>query len=106
MSSESKQAYTIMLTSIRYQRKYPGSDPRKMEDMKHFAEAVGHSTPGRLDKEKKKATIRSIRNKIRKFMSQWQRETNLAILKDVHDSMASISHRSELTKVLADYSNP
>ena len=30
-----------------------------MEDMKHFAEAVGHSTPGRLDKATKRATVKS-----------------------------------------------
>jgi hypothetical protein len=62
-----------------------------METMKHFAEAVGRSTPGRLDKKTKRATVKSIRNKIRKFMSQWQRETNLTIPKDVHDSMAPVS---------------
>jgi hypothetical protein len=59
-----------------------------MEDMKHFAEAVGRSTPGRLTK---RATVKSIRVKIRRFMSQWQRETNLTIPKDVHDSMAPVS---------------
>jgi hypothetical protein len=48
-----------------------------MEDMKHLAEAVGRSTPGRLDKTTNRATAKSVRNKIRKFMSQWQRETNL-----------------------------
>ncbi|KAK5202619.1 hypothetical protein LTR96_011223 [Exophiala xenobiotica] len=65
-----------------------------MEVMKHFAEVVGRATPGRLDKEetldknKKRATVKTIRNKIRKFKSQWQRETHLTIPKDVHDSMA------------------
>jgi hypothetical protein len=58
--------------------------------MKHFAEAVGRSTPGRLDKTKR-ATVKSVRNKIRKFMSQWQRETNLTIPEEVHDSMAPVS---------------
>ena len=68
-----------------------------MEVMKHFAEVVGRATPGRLDKEmtldknKKRATVKTIRNKIRKFMSQWQRETHLTIPKDVHDSMAPVS---------------
>jgi hypothetical protein len=60
-----------------------------MEDMKHFAEAVGRLTPGRLDKATKRVTVKSVRNKIRKFMSQWQLETNLTIPKEVHDSMAS-----------------
>jgi nuclear transport factor 2 (NTF2) superfamily protein len=54
-----------------------------MEDIKHFAEAIGRLTPGRLDEVTKRATVKSIRNKIREFMSQWQRETNLTILKDV-----------------------
>jgi hypothetical protein len=71
-----------------------------MEDMKHFAEAVGRSTPGRLDKETKRATVKSIRNKIRKFMSIWQRETNLTIPPEVHDSMAPVSAQPAHTNVL------
>jgi hypothetical protein len=62
-----------------------------MEDMKHFAEAVGRSTPGRLDKATKRVTVKSVRNKIRKFMSQWQRETNLTVPKEVHDLMTPAS---------------
>jgi hypothetical protein len=62
-----------------------------MEDMKHFTEAVGRSTPGGLDRATKRATVISIQNKIRKFMSQWQRETNLTIPKEVHNSMAPVS---------------
>ena len=85
------------LTRTRYERKYPGSDPRSMEVMKYFAEEVGRATPSRLDKEKaldknkKRVTVKTIRNKIQKFMSQWQRETYLTIPKDVHDSMAPVS---------------
>jgi len=48
-----------------------------MKHMKHFAEAVGRLTPGRLDKKTGRATVKSVRNKVRKFMSQWQRVTNL-----------------------------
>ena len=62
-----------------------------MKDMKHIAEAVGRSTPGRLDKEKGKATVKTVRNKMRKFMSQWERKTNLAIPPEVHDSVAPVS---------------
>lgn len=36
-----------------------------MVDLKHFAEVVGRATVGRLDKEQNKATVRSIRNKMR-----------------------------------------
>ena len=36
-----------------------------LEDMKHFAEAVGRSTPDRLDKATKRVTVKSVRNKIR-----------------------------------------
>ncbi len=57
----------VALTRLRYERKYPGSDLRNMEDRKHFAEAVGRPTPGRLDKVKKRASIKSIRNKVRNF---------------------------------------
>jgi hypothetical protein len=46
------------LTRLRYERKYPSSDPRNMENMKHFAEAVGRSTSGRLDKTKRQLSNR------------------------------------------------
>ncbi|KIW79865.1 hypothetical protein Z517_06480 [Fonsecaea pedrosoi CBS 271.37] len=97
LAKSSKPQYEAMMEVWKaYERKYPGSDPRSMEVMKHFTEVVGRATPGRLDKEKsldkdknkKRATVKTIRNKIRKFMSQWQRETHLTIPKDVHDSMA------------------
>ncbi|KIW36203.1 uncharacterized protein PV06_11531 [Exophiala oligosperma] len=95
LAESTKPGYEAMMEVWKaYERKYPGSDPRSMEVMKHFAEVVGRATPGRLDKEKaldknkKRATVKTIRNKIRKFMSQWQRETHLTIPKDVHDSMA------------------
>ncbi|KAG9244993.1 hypothetical protein BJ878DRAFT_40562 [Calycina marina] len=71
-----------------YKRKYPGSDLRIMEDMKHITEAVARSTPGRLDKKLKRATVKTVRNKMRKLMSIWQRNTNLTIPPEVHDSVA------------------
>jgi len=58
-----------------------------METMKHFAETVGRSTKARLDKVLNRPTVKSIRVKIRTFMSAWERETDLSIPKDVHDSM-------------------
>ena len=72
-------------------RRFPGSDPCSMEDMKHFAETVARATPGRLDKKLGKPTVKSIRNKMRKFMSAWERDTGLAIPKHVHDSMCPVS---------------
>ncbi|GAB1318208.1 hypothetical protein MFIFM68171_08418 [Madurella fahalii] len=68
-------------------RRFPGSDPRNMETLKHFAESVARSTTARLDKTLDRPTVKTIRNKVRKFMSAWERETNLPIPKDVHDSM-------------------
>jgi hypothetical protein len=65
-----------------------------MVDLKHFAEAVGRATVGKLDKEQNKATVRSIRNKMRRFMSQWQRETGQIIPQQVRDSMAPVSTSS------------
>ena len=79
-----------ILTCPSYLEEYPNSDPRKMEDMKHFAKFVGRSTKPRLEAY---PTVRSIRRKVRTFMSAWQRETKLAIPKDVHDSMAPVSNR-------------
>lgn len=79
------------LTYLRYERKFPGSDPRNMIDMKHFVEFVGRSTVGRIEKFTKKATTWSVRNKMRKFMSQWQRKTGLTIPHEVHDSVTPVS---------------
>lgn len=62
-----------------------------MVNLKHFAEAPGRAIIGGLDKEQIKPTLRTIRNKMGKFMSQWQRETGLTIPQDIHDSMALVS---------------
>lgn len=58
--------------------------------MKHIAEAIARSTPGRLD-EGGMATVKTVRVKVRTFMSEWQRKTNLSIPKAVHDSMVPVS---------------
>nr|CAG8993140.1 Unknown function [Thelonectria discophora] len=71
-----------------YLEKYPASDPRDMVTMKHFAEVVARSTGARLDQKLKRPTVKSIRVKIRSFMSAWERETQQPIPKHVHDSMA------------------
>jgi len=49
------------LINIRYERKFPGSDLRDMETMKHVAKTIGLATPGRLDKEKNMATVKTVR---------------------------------------------
>ena len=49
----------VALTSLRYEKRYPGSDPRNMFDLKHFTEAVGRATVGRLDKERNKPTVKT-----------------------------------------------
>jgi hypothetical protein len=77
--------------NIRYERKFPGSDLRDMETMKHVAKTIGLATPGRLDKEKNMATVETVRNKMRKLMSQWKRETNIPIPSQVHDLAAPVS---------------
>jgi hypothetical protein len=82
LSRESK------LTRLRYEKKFPGSDLRKMEDMKHVTEAVARSTGGKLGK---RATVKTVRGKMRKLMSIWLRKTNLPIPQDVHDSVAPVS---------------
>ncbi|OBT38904.1 hypothetical protein VE00_10781 [Pseudogymnoascus sp. WSF 3629] len=70
-----------------YKRKFPEADPRTMQCMKHFAELVGRSTVGRLD-EGGMATVKTVRNKVRIFMSQWERENHQSIPPKVHESMA------------------
>ncbi|KFZ25442.1 hypothetical protein V502_00079 [Pseudogymnoascus sp. VKM F-4520 (FW-2644)] len=69
-----------------YERKFPGADPRTMQCMKHFAEVVGRSTVGRLD-EGGMATVKTVQNKVRVFMSQWERENHQTIPPKVHKSM-------------------
>jgi hypothetical protein len=80
-----------VLTHLRYKRKYPRSDLRDMKDMKHITEAVARSTPGRLDKETGRATVRTVRNKMRRLLSIWQRMTNFTIPPEVHNSVAPVS---------------
>jgi hypothetical protein len=58
--------------------------------MKHFAEAVGRSTPGRLDKATKMVTVKSARNKIRKFISLWRRETHLIAISKIPFLLVSL----------------
>ena len=72
-----------------------------MKDMKHIAEAIGRSTPGRLDKETGMATVKTIRSKMRIFMSQWVRKTHLSIPPEVHDSAAPVSVPSGLSIPMA-----
>ena len=79
-----------LLTSPRYLEKFPTSDPREMETMKHFAEVVARTTKGRLDKKLNRPTVKSIRVKVRCFMAAWERETKFVIPKHVHDSMAPV----------------
>ncbi|OBT53809.1 hypothetical protein VE04_04807 [Pseudogymnoascus sp. 24MN13] len=70
-----------------YKRKLPEADPRTMQCMKHFSEVVGRSTVGRLD-EGRMPTVKTVRNKVRIFMSQWERVNHQSIPPDVHNSMA------------------
>jgi len=55
---------TVALTRLRYEKRYLGFDPHNMVDLKHFTEAVGRTTIERLDKERNKSTVRTIRNKM------------------------------------------
>ncbi|KAH8655514.1 hypothetical protein BX600DRAFT_525660 [Xylariales sp. PMI_506] len=70
-----------------YLEQFPGSDPRQMETMKHYAECIGRATKARLDKSLNRPTVKTIRVKVRTFMSAWERHTSLHIPKHVHDSM-------------------
>ena len=50
--------------------KYPDLGPHKIKDIKHIAKAAGCSTPGLPDKVTGKATVKTIRNMMRKLMSR------------------------------------
>ena len=85
-----------MLTYIRYKKKMEEETPDidlDLDDMtvaKHVAKAVGLATPGRLDKEEGMATVKTVRAKMRRLFSQWERKTNRKIPPEIHDSMASV----------------
>ncbi|KAK3934859.1 hypothetical protein QBC46DRAFT_367956 [Diplogelasinospora grovesii] len=51
------------LSKERYERRWPSSDPRDLQTLKHFTELVGRNIKGRLDKENIKATTGSVREK-------------------------------------------
>jgi hypothetical protein len=62
-----------------------------MKDIKHITKAVARSTPYRLDKEIERLTVKTVRNKMRKLISIWQRNTHRTIPPEVHNSVAPIS---------------
>jgi hypothetical protein len=76
-----------------------------METAKHVAEAVGLATPGQLDKEGGMATVQTVRVKMRRLFSQWERKTDRKMPQEIHDSMApvSTSTRPVHIEVLADH---
>ena len=61
-----------------------------MRTMKHFAEVVGITTLGRLDKTGK-ATTWSVRNKMRRFYNMWERDYKVSIPEEVKLSVAPVS---------------
>ncbi|KAM5357705.1 hypothetical protein ACJZ2D_015990 [Fusarium nematophilum] len=71
-----------------YEKEFGSSDPREMQVMKHFAEFVALGTVGKLDKENELPTTDSVRNKMRRFYSNWQRKTHQTIPAEVTLSMA------------------
>jgi hypothetical protein len=71
---------------------------KEMQVMKHFAEFVALGTVGKLDKENELPTTDSVRNKMRRFYSNWQRKTRQTIPAEVTLSMAPVS----CVKVLQD----
>ncbi|KAK4178046.1 hypothetical protein QBC36DRAFT_299686 [Triangularia setosa] len=70
-----------------YAAKFEVSGPFDMRAMKHFTETVARSTKCRLDKSLGRPTVRSIRVKMQRFMSQWQRATNTSIPAIVRESV-------------------
>jgi hypothetical protein len=67
-----------------------------MDVAKHVAEAIGLATPGKLDKEEGMATVKTVRNKMRKLMSMYERKTGRTIPPEIHDSMAPVSTPASL----------
>jgi hypothetical protein len=71
--------------------------------MKHFAEVIGCGIKARLESKldtkpgddknnkKKRATIWSVRNKMRRFYNMWERQMYIDIAEEVKELMAPVS---------------
>ncbi|KAK5652002.1 hypothetical protein OQA88_10905 [Cercophora sp. LCS_1] len=78
-----KPQYTrLMELWFAYEQRFPGANPCDMETMKQFSEAIARSTRGRLDEASANPTVKSVRNKIRKFMAAWERENSTSVPRD------------------------
>ncbi|KAK3936527.1 hypothetical protein QBC46DRAFT_366858 [Diplogelasinospora grovesii] len=66
---------------------YPGSDPRDMQTMKHFAEVLRLGIEHKLDKEAEMLNIRSLRGIMRRFYNQWEREHHTTIDEAIKESV-------------------
>jgi hypothetical protein len=75
----------------RYEKRFPGSDPRDMQTMKHFAMVLALGMKAILDKDADLASTFSVRNVMRRFYNQWERQHNKTIEDEVKLSMAPVS---------------
>ncbi|KAB5550744.1 hypothetical protein GE09DRAFT_1033211 [Coniochaeta sp. 2T2.1] len=86
---KSKDAYfRVYAVWVEYEKQYPGSDPRDMKTMKHFAEVVALGLGYKLDQETEMPTVISVRGVMRRFYNQWERLNHCAIDNEVKESMA------------------
>ena len=74
-----------VLTTYRYNRRFPSSNLCNIEIIKYFAEIIRRSTTARLDKMLNRPTVKLIWNKVRKFISAQECKTNLLIPKEVYN---------------------
>ncbi|KAK7422764.1 hypothetical protein QQZ08_009389 [Neonectria magnoliae] len=71
-----------------YENEFGRSDPRDMQVMKQFAEFVALGTVSKLDKNNQLPTTDTVRIKMRRLYSNWQRKSHTTIPKEVTGSMA------------------
>ncbi|KAK5988066.1 hypothetical protein PT974_12203 [Cladobotryum mycophilum] len=69
-------------------KEFPDSDPRDMQTLKQYAEYLGLSMTGKLDKNAQMPTTSSVRNKLRQFCNAWERDFRQSIPQEVRLSMS------------------
>jgi hypothetical protein len=81
----------MMLTRSRYARSGDNLDPCDMQTMKHFTEVLALGLMPRLDTDGGMPTTWTVKNKMRQFRNQWEREHHRTIPKEVKESVAPVS---------------
>ncbi|KAI0443369.1 hypothetical protein F4803DRAFT_515037 [Xylaria telfairii] len=92
LKPKSKDAYAREMEIWNaYVAKFPGHDPRDVRVMKHFAEVIGRGIKAKFEAKNRdnnqRASTFTVRNKMRRFFSMWERQMHVDITDEVKASM-------------------